>query len=98
MARKFVRSIASIWLSHKYSRAASNFSMTMTTILTVNPIGFQQKPQMNSEYECHLLSPNDLQEVVVPRLRLEDSDELPAKEFVVALVLRLNDDSGYSMS
>ena len=34
----------------------------------------------------------------MPRLRLEDSDELFAEEFVVALVLRLNDDSGYSVS
>ena len=94
MARKFVRSIASIWLSHKYSRAASNFSMTMTTILTVNPIRFQQKPRMNSA----LLTLANLQEVVVPCLLLEDSNKLSAEEFVVALVLRLNDDSGYSVS
>ena len=31
-------------------------------------------------------------------LWLEDSDELPAEELVVALVLRLNDNSGYSVS
>ena len=80
-------------ITRKYSRATSNFSMTITTILTVNPT-----TEATDEFDATYSRQNDLQEVVVQRLQLEDSDKLPVKEFVFALVLRLNDDSGYSMS
>ena len=80
-------------ITRKYSRATSNFSMTITTILTVNPT-----TEATDEFDATYSRQNDLQEVVVQRLQLEDSDKLPIKEFVFALVLRLDDDSGYFMS
>ena len=78
MVTKFVRSIASIWLSHK---VALNFPTTMTTILTVNPIGFST--EATDEFGTTYIFAK--QSARSCGTSLEDSDKLPAEEFVVTL-------------